>query len=375
MVLTGFKNEYYSGSIAIPVQYGAYGLEVTCASSEYDTKSSTKSFTTSKRRASLSVSIPSSGYYGQSIKIVASYEDAKEMKKIPGACRVSFDGKVTVLASTASGYDGDVAIPYAVGTRSAKITCESTEYETLETSRDVSAANRPAEIKVISPSMGTVFYPTDEILLEISYGDKLLGTNIAGASCAAGMGGKSYPLAESGKYYGASLRNQSIGQQTIQFKCSKAFYGEGGGSVQLNIIRIPINIMFTSKDAEFRSGEEIRISAKVVDNKNNDADAGCSGRADVYDLSFNRLVSSKDIPATKTSGGWVLNVTNPGEPSRIRVTMSCSGDIFEEKSAYTDVKIKMLGKQTEEGMTLFLAVTTIILLALTFLIRKRLKII
>jgi hypothetical protein len=84
---------------------------------------------------------------------------------------------------------------------------------------------------------------------------------------------------------------------------------------------------------------------------------------------------SNDIPVTEAGGGLTLNVPNPGEPSRIRVTVSCSGDIFEEKSAYMDVKIKILGKQTEEGMILFLTVTTVILVTLTLLIRKKLKII
>jgi len=374
ITLAPFSNAYYSGSFKIPNQYGAYDINVVCTASGYAEKVSTKTFTTSKKRASLSISMPSSGYYGESVRIVAYYKDMYEGKKIPGTCRVSFDDKISVLNSIDSGYEGIINIPYRAGAQSIKVTCESGEYETLETSQGISATNRQARIGVISP-VAKDFYPTDAIQLKISYFDTLSNNDISGAACLAQSGGKSYQMAASGNYYETTLRNQPIGQQTIQFKCSKAFYDEAGSSIQLNIIRIPINIMFTSKTTEFRSGEEIKISAKVVDNKYNAADVACRSRADVYDLSLNRLVNSKDVPTMKTSDGWTLSVPNPGEPSRIRVTMTCSGDVFEEKSSSTEVKIKMLGEQTEEGITLFLAVTTIFLIVLTFLIRKKLKII
>ncbi|MEE9323607.1 MAG: hypothetical protein V3U72_03605 [Candidatus Aenigmarchaeota archaeon] len=373
--LTLFGSSYYSGTLEVPGQYGTYDVEVSCTSSEHATRLSTKSFTTSKKRASLYVSMPPSGYYGESVEFVAYYKNEWE-GKIYGTCRVSFDNKFSVLTSTALGYEGSISIPYKAGTESMEITCESDEYETLETSRDISARNRPVKIEAVSPVSGDTFYPTDEIQLKISYEDTLSKNNILGAQCVAKVGGKSYSIAGYGNYYEATIRNQPIGQQTIQFTCSKTFYEDAVYIVQVSIIKIPIDIILTSQKTEFRGGEEIKIMARVVDRNNNDVNADCRARADVYDPSFNRLVNSHDIQDMETIEGFrTLNVPNPGEPSRIRVTVNCFGDIFEEKSVYTDVKIKMLGEQIEEGMILFLTITTITLLALTFLINKRLKII
>jgi hypothetical protein len=374
--LASSGNAYYSGSFKVPGQYGTYDIEVACASSEYAAASSAKSFTTAKKRASFSVTTPPSAYYGESVKVAAYYKDMQDGKKIQGTCRVYFDDKTSVLSPTDSGYEGVVGMPYKAGAQSIKVTCESGEYETFETSRAISANNRQSGIEVISPYAKAIFYPTDEIQLRISYNDLLSNQAIAGAGCVAEAGGRSYPLAGSGKYYEGRLSNQSIGQQTIGFRCSKTFYESVGGSIVISVNRIPINIILTSAQKEFRKGEEIKILAMVVDQYNKDANAACKTRADVYDLSFNKLVESRDIEDTRTSdGSRVLNVPNPDSPSRIRVTMTCSGDIFEEKSVYTELKIKMLGTQSEEGITLFLAITTISLVVLTFLIRKKLKII
>jgi hypothetical protein len=375
-------NVYYVGSFKIPSQYGIYDINIACDSSEYATASSTRSFTTTKKHATLSASIPSSGYYGQSVKVVAYYKDASEGKPIQGTCRAYFEGITSVLNSVDLGYEGFVTIPYKAGTTTLKITCESSEYETLEISPLISATSRPAVIKVISlyreaPFFGrTSFYPTDEIPLKISYEDQTTGGNIVGASCVAKAGGQTYPMTGVEKYYEVNIRNQPLGQQTIEFRCSKTFYGEAVNSLQIKIERIPITIVLKSQKTDFRSGEEIKIPASVMDNKNNPADAACRARADVYDPSFNRLLNSYDAGVTKTGTGLIeVNVTNPGEPSRIRLTVTCSGDILEEKSVFTDLKIKMLGEQTEEGIVLFLAATTAVLLALMFLIRRKLKII
>jgi hypothetical protein len=369
---------YYSGTFKVPNQYGTYDVSVTCISSEYAAASSAKSFATAKKRASLSVSVPPSGYYGEAVKVTAYYKDAQEGKKIPGTCRTSFEGSTSVLNSVDSSYEGFVNIPYKAGTTTVKVTCESSEYETLEASKAISAANRPTGIEAVSPSQYTnaVFYPTDEIQMKISYSDLLSSQPVAGAICVAEAGGKTYPLAGSGKYYEGRLSSQPLGQQTVKFKCSKTFYESKEGSIGISVNRIPIDIILVSPKKEFRKGEAITIIARVVDKDNKDANASCRIRADVYDLSFNKLIESRNIEETMTGDGFrTLNIPNPGSPSRIRVTMTCSGDIFEEKSVYTDVKIEMLGKQTEEGMTLFLAITTVLLLALTFLIRKKLKII
>ncbi|MCK4335588.1 MAG: hypothetical protein KAW40_02570 [Candidatus Aenigmarchaeota archaeon] len=373
--LAPFGSSYYSGTFNVPDQDGTYDVEVMCTSSEHDTRWSTESFTTSKKRASLSMSIPSSGYYGKFVKVVAYYED-EWGGKIYGACSVSFDGKISVLSSTTFGYEGGINIPYRAGTHPVNVTCESNEYETLETSLVISATNKPARIEVVSPPKGAVFYPTDEIPLKISYQDELSWNIIFGASCFAEVEGKSHPMTESGEYYVTGISNQPIGQQNIQFTCSKTFYEGTESSIQVSIVRIPIDIILTSQKTDFHGEEEIKILARVVDKRHNDVNADCRARADVYDLSFNRLVKSFDIPDMEVSeGSRVLDIPNPGEPSRIRVTVTCFGDILEEKSVYTEVKIKMLGRQIEEGMILFLTVTTVTLLALTFLIRKKLKII
>jgi len=369
---------YYSGALKVPNQYGTYDVSVTCISSEYASASLSKSFATAKKRASLSVSVPPSGYYGEAVKVAAYYKDAQEGKKIPGMCRTAYEGTITVLNSVDAGYEGFVAIPYKAGAATLNITCESGEYETLEASKTISAANRPAELEAVSPSpyADTIFYPTDEIQLKISYINKVSGEAIAGANCVAEAGGKTYPLTGSGKYYVATLSSQPLGQQTIKFRCSRTFYESKEGRIGISINRMPIDIMLVPPKKEFRKGEAIRILARVVDKDNRDANASCKTRADVYDLSFNKLIESRDIEEMRTGDGFrALDIPNPDNPSRIRVTMTCSGGIFEEKSVYTDVKTMMLGEQTEEGITLFLTITTVFLAALTFLIRKKLKII
>ena len=369
---------YYSGAFKIPNQYGTYSVMVSCTSDQYAPASSEKSFATSKKHASLSVSAPSSGYYGEAVKVSAYYKDAQEGKKIQGTCRASFENRTSVMNSADSSYDGFVTIPYRAGATTVKVTCESGEYETLEASRTISAANRPAGIEAVSPSpyADTVFYPTDEIQLKISYSDLLSSQPIASAICVAEAGGKTYPLAGSGKYYEGMLGSQPLGQQTLKFRCSSTFYESKEASIGISVNKMPIEIILVSPQKEFRKGEAIRILARVLDKDNRDADASCKARADVYDLSFNKLTESRDIEETRTGDGFrTLDIPSPDTPSRIRVTMTCSGDVFEEKSVYTDVKTMMLGEQTEEGITLFLTITTVFLVALTFLIRKKLKII
>jgi hypothetical protein len=371
--LVRYGDGYYSGILFVPNEYGTYTIEVTCTSDEYDMDYSEKSFAPSKKRAYLTFSMRPVGYYGEFVGGTVYYRDENQ-NKIEGVCKAYFDDKVYVMVSNDLGYDVSMSIPYGAGPHILRITCESDAYQTVESYLNITAMNRPTRIEIISPVLKE-FYPTDDIQLKISYTDTLSKSNILDASCVAQVGDTPYQMTESGNYYGAAISNMPVGKATIVFKCSKAFYTEASGNTELSIIRMPLNILFTTGKTDFRAEEEIKILAKVMDKSNRDADVACSARADVYDLSFNRLVNSKGVQATKTGGEWAMNVPNPGEPSRIVVTLTCSGEIFEEKSARWEVKIRMLGSQTEEGITLLLTVTTVILLALTFLIRKKLKII
>jgi hypothetical protein len=370
--LVRYGGIYYSGTLFVPNEYGTYTIEVTCTSDEYDTDYSEKSFAPSKKRAYLTFSMQSVGYYGEFAGGTVYYRDENQ-NEIQGVCKAYFDDRVYVLVSNELGYNVGVSIPYSTGSHILRIACESDAYQTVESYLNITAMKRPTRIEIISPVLKE-FYPTDDILLKISYTDTLSKSNILDASCVAQAGDASYQMTESGNYYETTISNRPVGKTAIEFKCSKAFYTEASGNTELSIIRIPLNILFTTGKTDFRAEEEIKILAKVMDKNNIDADVVCSARADVYDP-FNRLVSSKDVQATKTGGEWAMEVPNPGEPSRIAVTLTCSGGIFEEKSARWEVKIRMLGSQTEEGVTLLLTVTTVILLALTFLIRKKLKII
>ncbi len=376
--LVRYGGIYYSGTLSVPYEQGTYKVEVSCTSDEYETDYYEKSFTTSKKRASVSFSIPPVGYYGEIISGVVYYKDDNG-DKIDGICRAYFEDKTFVLGPKELGYGISLTIPYKAGPHPLRINCESNEYNTVDIYLNITARDRPTKIEIVSPVLKEfqppVFYPTDEILLKTSYKDTLSNSNILGASCVARVGGTPHQMAQSGNYYVTTIRNQPVGQAKIEFTCSKAFYVKATGSMELSINKIPVEILFTTGKTEFRAGEEINIRAKVSDKNGRDADAVCKARADVYDLSFNRLMNSEDIPATKTGGEWAMNVSNPGEPSRIVLTLTCSGDIFEEKSSRWEVKIKMLGRHTEEGITLLLTATTVILIALTFLIRKKLKII
>lgn len=370
--LVRYGDDYYIGTLSVPYEQGTYKVEVRCTSDEYDTEYSEKSFTTSKKKALMSFSMPPVGYYGEVISGVVYYKD-ENGDKIEGTCRAYFDDKTFILNPKELGYGISLTIPYETGPHPLRITCESNEYNTVEISLNITARNRPAAINIV-PLVLKEFYPTDEIQLKISYTDTLSKSSILGAGCVARAGGTSYKMAGSGNYYVTTISNQSIGQTEIGFTCSKTFYQEVTANTKLSIVKIPLNILFTG-ETDFRAEEEIKVLAQVLDEGNKDADVVCNARSDVYDLSFNRLLSSKDIEATKSGEIWTMDVPNPGEPSRIVVTITCSGEIFEEKSARWEVKIRMLGRHTEEGITMFLAVTTVILLALTFLIRKKLKII
>jgi len=373
--LTSYGSSYYSGSVYIPERYGSYDIKVPCSSDQHDTKSSTESFATAKKYATLSLSTSPYTYHGESFDVVAYYKDSMGTK-ISGTCSLSFDGKESIMSSTASGYEMLIEMPYKTGYQSINVSCESDAYEALENSRTISGRDRSTEMKIILPSRGMVFYPNERIELEVSYKDTLSGQDISNAKCAAEIGGRSYPLIGYERYYAGKAENQSIGEHELKFTCSKIFFQAKAGGTKIVVMRIPINIILSPNKHEFRKDEKIEINAMVVDKNNNEVDANCKARADVYDLSLDRLTDSHDIEERRMGdGARVLHIPNPGNPSRIRVTMTCSGDIFEEKSVYTDVKIKILGKEIEEGMLLFLTVVTVCLVGLTFLIRNKLKII
>lgn len=373
--LVFWEGSYYSGALSVPHETGNYDVDVHCTSSEHESEYSSETFSISKRPSSISVSIPGSAHYGESVSVVAYY-NSLQGGVIQGTCRAHFNGKTSDLAYTGRGYEGSILMPYAEGTHSADITCESDGYETAEISRVITAKERPASIDVISPGQGKEFYPTDGILLKSAYKDGLSGGYVQGAVCYAEAGGKQHRLSGSGNYYTATLEDQPIGDQRIRFSCSKTFYTRVESSIETTVVRIPLRIELTSQKNEFRPGEDIEMTAKVTAIRNNVPEVDCRARADVYSLSLNRLMNSYDITDIETKNDYrTLGVPNPGEPSRIRVTMICYGDIYEENSAYKDLKIEMLGKETEEGITLVLTATTLILIALILLIRKKLKII
>jgi len=367
--MTRVSNLYYSNNFFLPERTGTYTITVTCSDDQYETEVESVSFQTRKMQAELMLSYPKIFYYGQNVEIKADYTHNKAV--IKGECIISFRGEDKQISYTGTGYSGKVRIPYVAGQHTLEVKCSSNRYETNEKKLFITPTERPTGIDVISP-VKRIFYPTDKIQIKVSYKDSLTGESIAGAKCK--LDG-TMPLKEAGEYYETEVGSLKVGTSTFSIQCSKQFYQAGTAIFTVTVLRIPVNIKFVETKDEYRAGEEIKVKATVVDSSGNTPNVSCNARVDFYDLLFNNLLKSHTADLVPENGLQVLTVQNPGQPAKIMVTVTCSGDIYEERTERIEVKAKQLGKETEEGALLFLSIITVILFALILLIRKKLKII
>lgn len=365
----GGVEDYYRGEFILPQGTADYSVRVTCTSNQHETERKTVSFMTRKKQAYLSLKYPKVVYYGQDVKINAEYAHTGGM--ISGTCILSFDGAEKQIDYSYMGYDGIVRIPYAAGKYNIGVTCSSVDYETAEKSIVMTPVRRSSTIIVGSP-VKTVFYPTDNVSFEIFYVDFLTGKSITNAKCF--LDGSRELETEDGMHM-ADAGNLKVGQHEFYIKCSEQFYEETIKTFTVDVVRIPVDVKLVEDGSEYKTGEDIEIKASVVDISENDANVSCKARVDSYDLLFNNLLDYYTADMTPKDGMHSLTVPNPGKPIKLIITVTCSGDVYEEETARTEFVTKQLSRKTEEGAILLLSVMSVVLVAFTLLIRKKLKLI
>jgi hypothetical protein len=357
----------YRGELVLPEGTGDYTITVTCSSDQYETESDSVSFEVTKESADMRLSHTGTAYYGQDVEINADYTHQGSM--ISGTCTMSFDSTEREMDYSHTGYSGTVRIPYAEGPYEVGVECSSGSYETREGGIAITPLKRPASVAVVSPEERR-FYPTDEILIKISYLDSLTGEGVADARCL--LDGSELEAKDG--YHVAEVSNLGIGTLSLSIRCSGQFHGEDFETLTVNIIRIPVDIGFVEARGEYRYGEEIRINASVVSVAGDESDISCSARVDSYDLLFNSLLDYYTADLVREEGMRVLTIPNTGRPSRMVVSVTCSGDVHEEKTARMEFVTRQLSRETEGEMVVLLSAVSLVLVALILLIRRKLKI-
>lgn len=360
-----------------PPEEGNYQVEVKCSAGGYEYAYGVRSIKVMEREASLSLGGADSGYYGGDITLSARYTDAAG-NLITGSCEAEVGTDTTPMHfNQGNGYSADVTIPYKKGKITITVTCRAAGYETVEAVHTVTPVNRPTAIDVSTPG-GNVwsFYSTDAINVGIVYRDTVRGFPIKGASCTLNLDGGDVPLLENTTTYDTVLRNLTVGSWSVALLCSKEFYTDGLGEVKLNVEKMPLNIVFMSPETDVTPDEDVNLAFQVTDLRGTVAGVDCRARADAYDTSFGGLVSSEPVSDMRTEGAMrYLRIPASGKPSNVMVTVTCGGDSYNEETASTEVRVKMLTKEAENGFIALLGATTATLLGLMFLFRKKMKII
>ncbi len=370
-------NEYtsqYSRYVQVPDEIGSYTVQVTCGSSSlYKTDTDSESFEISKRPSSLAVTVPGIRRFGDNMAVEADYMSGGQHIS-DATCSASIDGESSQLGNTGSGYRGTVTIPYENKLHILTVQCTSPTYVSGSWTQSFTPSDRISKVNIMSP-MSKNYYPTADIKIIVTHTDYATGGIISGSSCSAEVDGAEYALAGSGQYYEAQITQKSLGDHTVNVRCERTYYSEGSAGSTYTVVRIPVEISLIHEKTEYVPGEEVSIAAIVNEGSGGDVPIECSARIDEYDLSFNRLTDSRTLEMEKTGEQYTLNIEDTGSPHRARVTVTCSSDVHETGIAWTEYRVKMLGTQTEQGATIVLAMTTLVLFALLILIRKKLKII
>jgi hypothetical protein len=345
-----------------------YSITVTCTSDQYETAAEEVDFDVRKQQADLSLSYSQVFYYGQDVEIKADYNHLGSL--ILGSCTISFDGEEKEMDYSHTGYSSTIGIPYAKGSFSLDVECSSANYETVEGGSLIIPVNRPARIVLVSPGQAS-FYPLDKIPVKVSYLDSLAGDGIKGARCSLD---DSVQFRMEDGFYVAELSNLGIGTRSLRIECSEQFHEESIHMLEVDVVRIPLDIKFPEARSEYRYGEEIKINASVESMAGGDANVSCRARVDSYDLLFNNLFNYYTADMEQEEGMHALTLKDSGRPSRIVLTVTCSGDLYEEKTSRIEILTKQLSRKTEEGAIIVLSVVSLVLLALILLIRRKTKI-
>jgi hypothetical protein len=363
-----FGFQYYKGTVILPEKVEDYTIRATCSSSDHGTRSSSVSFTPRKKQAFLVIVPTGTVSYGQVIEVIADYNHLG--LPISGSCTVSFSGETKEMAFSGTIYSGSITIPYVGGSHSFEVKCTSGRYEDKEDIAMMTPVERSTTVEVVSPT-NTVFYPIDTIAISISYEDSLTGRRVSDASCFL----NDFQMTRTeGDYHVAEVSNLTVGSRSFSFRCFKQFFNERKKTLSVTVIKIPIEIEFIDTREEYGSREDIEIKAGIESVTGNNTNVSCKARVDSYEPLFNKFLDYKIMDMVQKGGMHVLTIKNPGKSVKMVVTVTCSGDVHEEKTARIEVRTDQLSRETEETAILVLSVSSVILVALVFLIRKKLKI-
>lgn len=359
---------HYSGELVLPPSTGDYSITVTCTSEQYETESEEVSLDVSKMQAELSLSYPGVVYYGQEVEVSADYTHAGGV--IQGSCTLSFGGTERQMGYSPAGYSSTVSIPYDSGRHSLEVRCSSSSHETRVEEAVLVPSRRPVRIALVLPGE-RLFYPGEEIPVKLSYLDSLTGEAITGARCV--LDGSEQLDAEGG-YHVTVLSGLGLGSHSLAVECSGEFHQEGHRTFTVDVVRMPLVIRFVDARDEYVYGKDIEIRARAVGLDGNDADVACRARVDSYGPLVGNLLDSYNADMVREDGAHALAIQGTGGPSRVEVTVTCSGSMYEEGTARTGFVTRQLSRETEEGMLIVLSAVSVALAALILLIRRKLKI-
>ena len=372
----GFSSyyNYYSVYFTAPEEEGNYKIEVTCESDNYETKKSSKSFSVTKINAQLSVDYKKPVYFGKTIWVNARYT-SNGVLITDGTCnlKLSKGNKIIKEEEKISSYSWNLRIPFEEGPFKMEITCNSKKYKTIFYSSFIYPRERPTSLNVIYP-FKTNFYPKETIQVKVMYKDILNMNPVENSNCYTEIDGKKTTLKFNNGYYESYLENFSIGDYELKITCSKEFFTKSEKIIKIHVYPIPLTIEWSDFKNEYESGEPINLNIRVLDKFGSVSDVNCRARIEYY-KGLNRLYKTEDSDMKFENEYYKLTLTDTKEPKKIRIMVSCEGDIYDKKLEVFETRIRMLSKEMEEKVATILSITTIILIGLIFFIRKKLKLI
>ncbi len=366
---------YYRGYVTLPNIYSQFTATTTCSSDKYRTAIATTAFTNRKESSEIYANLPFTVYYGDEINVRVSYTHLGS--PISGSCTAALKrGNVKLeekaMAYLSGEYSAKVKIPLEAGPYSLESVCTSGRYETATTTDFIYPNNRQTDMSIISPTASTT-YPTEPVIFTVSYRDRLAGRFVDNAICNVISGKTSYQLKAVGSSYATTIQNLYPDNYTFVVECSKSFHEKRTSTFSLNVQPLPIIIMFTNIKPEYKVGEDIVLMARVSDRFGTKASPDCNATVDVYDPLFDKVRDTRRLDVTKDEDVYEMNIPNSNETAVFHITVTCGGTIYETTSIKVELKAELLAKERKEVLTIALGTSTAILLAMLFLIRKRLK--
>lgn len=370
-------SDYHVAYVKAPLAQGSYTIKAKCTSDQYADSEATATLSVTKKQSTLRVETGTI-YYGQQADVRAYYSSQYGAFIANGKCEVTLvsggAGTAVTMHSQGAYYSASVLVGMDATPKTLSVSCESSDYESKTSDTPVSPQTRPTQVAM--KSSGTSFRAGDSVPVSVAYTDTLTGQYASGAKCYAEASGRRVDLLQSGGVYSGSFSSVQPGSYQATIKCEKAYYSGGTSSFSFGVRQLKITLETKSVRTEFKKGDEITFSVAVKDELDRAADTACDARMDFYEGAFgSSIYNTLNVKAVKNGTAYAIKSAGADRAAKVRATVSCGGGMYEKAYRVEEFKVVTMGESTKTTLVLAMSAATAILLAMFFLMKKKLKVI